>query len=139
MLFFKKKKENYISSPKSWKITKECFSMISESAKSMYPKEFGGLLRCDDEQRDTITEIVLLPGTIAGESHAIFRMHMKPFDLSIVGTVHSHPSRSFFPSEADKQLFRKYGKVHIIIGSPYTINSWQGYDQNGEPIAVHII
>jgi proteasome lid subunit RPN8/RPN11 len=138
-MFFKRKKETLRSSPRPWKITKECFSMISESAKSMYPKEFGGLLRCDEEQKDTITEIVLLPETIAGVSFAIFRMHMKPFDLSIVGTVHSHPSRSYLASEADKQLFRKYGKVHMIIASPYSMDSWQGYDQMWAPIAVHII
>ena len=141
MSFFKgkEKKTNPNQPVKTWKITSECFSMISESAKSMFPKEFGGLLRCDDEKRDIITEIVLLPGTIAGDSHAIFRMHMKPFDLSLVGTVHSHPSGSYNPSDADIQLFRKYGKIHIIIASPYTTESWHGYDQKGEPVTVHII
>jgi len=139
MRFFKKYKGNQYSSPVSWKITKECFQMISESAKSIFPKEFGGLLRCDDEEKDTITEIVLLPGTIAGDSHAIFQMRMKPFDLSIVGTVHSHPSHSYFPSDADKMFFGKYGKIHMIVASPFSSDSWQAYDWKGEPVTMHII
>jgi proteasome lid subunit RPN8/RPN11 len=139
MRFLKKQKKKQNISQITWKITKECFAMISESAKSMYPKEFGGLLRCDDDEKDTITEIVLLPGTISGESHAIFQMHMKPFDLSIVGTVHSHPSSSYRPSEADKMLFSKYGKIHIIIASPFSSVSWKAFDKKGEQTAMYII
>jgi proteasome lid subunit RPN8/RPN11 len=113
--------------------------MIAESAKSMYPNEFAGLMRCDDEIKDTITEIMLLPGTISGDSHALFKMHMKPFDLSLVGTVHSHPSPSFHPSEADRMLFRKYGRIHMIIAFPFTLASWRAYNTYGEEVAMHII
>jgi proteasome lid subunit RPN8/RPN11 len=139
MYFFRSKKKCLPRPSIEWKITKNCFAMIAESAKSLYPKEFGGLLRCDDDSRDTITEIVLLPGTIAGDSHAIFKMHMKPFDLSIVGTVHSHPSTSCFPSEADRLLFSKYGRIHMIIASPYSEGSWCAYDSWGEKVTMHII
>ena len=138
MQFFKKKKKQH-PPVVDWKITKNCFAMIAESAKSLYPKEFGGLLRCDDDQKDTITEIVLLPGTIAGDSHAIFKMHMKPFDLSIVGTVHSHPSPSCIPSDADRLLFSKYGRIHMIIASPYSQESWCAYDARAEAVTMHII
>ena len=139
MYFFKKRAKKNLAPPVSWKITESCFSMIAESAKSIYPKEFAGLLRRDDDFKDTITEIVLLPGTIAGDSHAIFNMHMKPFDLSIVGTIHSHPSPSYRPSDADKMLFRKYGKIHIIIANPFLHSSWCAYDAFGEKITMNII
>jgi proteasome lid subunit RPN8/RPN11 len=113
--------------------------MIAESAKSLYPKEFAGLLRCDEEEKSLITEIVLLPGTISGDSHAIFKMQMKPFDLSIVGTVHSHPSPSFYPSSADKMLFSKYGRIHMIIAYPYSTDSWKAYNARGDPVTMYII
>ena len=107
MGFFKKEKKEL---PKiQWKITKKCLDLILESAKETYPNEFGALLRVDSEKKYTIIELVLLPGTISGDSHAIFRLHMQPIDFSIVGTVHSHPSHFANPSDADLQLFRKHG------------------------------
>ena len=114
-----------------WKITKKCLELILESSKSSYPNEFGGLLRVDTEQKYTIIEVVLLPGTISGDSYAIFKLHMMPIDFSIVGTVHSHPSPNMSPSEADLQLFRKHGKIHIIAAVPFREDSWKAYDFHG--------
>jgi len=82
---------------------------------------------------------VLLPGTISGETHAIFQMHMRPVDFMVVGTVHSHPSGSWHPSEADLQLFRKYGKVHMIVAYPFTETSWMAYNAYGEKVSMEII
>jgi len=136
-LFRRSKKEDEPST--QWKITQDCLSFIFESAKSTHPNEFAGLLRVDDVSKDTIIELVLLPGTISGSSHAIFRMHMRPVDFSLVGSVHSHPSPSFYPSDADLALFRKYGRVHIIAAYPYNIDSWQAYDGKGNKIEVRVI
>ncbi len=137
MGFFKRKKEPI--KPKEWKIKRNCLELILESAKSSYPKEFGALLRVDEEHKDTIVELVLLPGTISGNSHAIFRLHMLPIDFSIVGTVHSHPSPVSRPSEADLELFRKHGRVHIIAANPYSLDSWEAYDGNGNKIDIKVI
>jgi proteasome lid subunit RPN8/RPN11 len=137
MVLLKKLKREIIQV--NWKITDKCLDMILESAKSTYPKEFGGLLRVDKEKKDTIIEVVLLPGTISGNSHAIFHLHMMPIDYSIVGTVHSHPSYLSFPSKADLELFNKYGRIHIIASYPYTKNSWKAYDFKGEPRKIIII
>jgi len=122
-----------------WKITKKCLNLIFESSKSTYPNEFGGLLRVDTELKDTIIEVILLPGTVSGDSHAIFKLHMLPIDFSIVGTVHSHPSQYPIPSEADVQLFRKKGKLHIIVANPYNMQSWKAYDNNGKEIEIDVI
>jgi len=124
---------------RTWRITQDCFSLICESAKSNFPREFAGLLRASDDEKDLITEIMLLPGTISGDSHAIFQMHMRPIDFSLVGTIHSHPTGSAFPSEADLQLFRKYGKVHMIVAHPFTETSWKAYDANGDETMMKII
>jgi len=136
MGFFKKKKQKRLV---DWKIKRRCLELILESSKSSYPNEFGGLLRVDSEKKDTIIELVLLPGTISGNSHAIFRMHMLPIDFSIVGTVHSHPSSNPFPSDADKALFSKKGSVHIIAAYPYDLHSWKAYDYDGNEILLKIV
>ena len=123
----------------NWKIKRECLDLILEASKSSYPNEFGGLLRVDEEDEHTIAELVLLPGTISGNSHAIFRMHMLPIDFSIVGTVHSHSSPVPRPSGADLELFQKRGQVHIIAASPFNMSSWKAYNYKGEEINLEII
>ena len=122
-----------------WKIKKRCLDLIFECAKSSFPNEFGGLLRVDSEKRDTIIELVILPGTVSGDAHAIFRLHMLPIDFSIVGTVHSHPSYSNRPSGADLQFFSKSGKVHIISANPFDMGSWKAYDYNGIQIEMIVV
>ena len=136
MSFFKKEKTK---EEIQWKIKRKTLDFILESAKSAFPNEFGGLLRVDLDERNTINEIVILPGTISGDSHAIFRLHMLPIDFSIVGTVHSHPSISFHPSDADKLFFRKYGKIHIVAAYPFTSNSWKSYDYDGNEVDMIVI
>ena len=138
MAFFKLKKKKYYLKKKHWKIDRKCLDMIFESSKSIYPNEFGGLLRANDK-KDTIIELVILPGTISGDSHTIFKMHMRPIDFSIVGTVHSHPSYSFKPSNSDKILFQKYGNIHIILAYPFNNKSWMAYDNLGNGIEIEII
>lgn len=140
MPFLRKEKE--INEPRfkrEWQITKRCLRLILESAKSTYPKEFGGLLRVDATTKKTIIEVVLLPGTISGNSHAIFQLHMMPIDFSVVGTVHSHPSGMPHPSEADLELFRKHGRIHIIVATPYNETSWKAYDNTGNETEMKVI
>lgn len=137
MVFFKKNKKNNIQP--QWEIKKKCLDLILECAKSSYPKEFGGLLRIDTNEKHTIIELIILPGTISGGSQAIFQLHMLPIDLTIVGTVHSHPSFSARPSGADLELFRKHGRVHIIAANPFNEASWKAYDFNGEEIDLKVV
>ena len=138
MGFFRRKKKTEHTQT-SWMIKRECLTLIFECAKSNFPNEFGGLLRVDTESKDTIIEVVILPGTVSGDSHAIFQMHMRPIDFSIVGTVHSHPSPSARPSDADLHLFSKYGQIHIITASPFDEESWKAYDYSGKEVEVGIV
>jgi proteasome lid subunit RPN8/RPN11 len=141
MLFWKKK--NQFSPPRTnireWKITHKCLTLILEASKANYPREFGGFLRVDPQHKDTITEVVLLPGTISGDAHAIFQLHMLPSSYHIIGTVHSHPSGAPYPSGADLQLFEKFGGIHLIVASPYIETSWRAYSNAGEEMIVTIV
>jgi len=138
MGFFNKKKKS-LEVHDSWEITRDCLNLIFECSKSSYPNEFGGLLRVDDQRKHRIVELVILPGTISGDSHAIFRMNMRPIDFSIVGTIHSHPSPFAVPSEADLSLFGKYGNVHIISASPFNDSSWRAFDYLGNEIVITVV
>ena len=117
-------------------IKKKALQMILESAKSSYPNEFGALLRAEEGE---ISELILLPGTISGNSQAIFQLYMRPIDFSIVGSAHSHPSGNYSPSEADLDFFRRTGSVHIIVGYPYTMRTWAAYNVLGEKIELEVL
>lgn len=110
--------------------------MILEASRSSYPNEFAAILRAEDR---VITELLLLPGTLSGEQSALFRLHMLPIDFSVVGTAHSHPSGSFWPSGADLALFQRFGFVHIITAKPYNIRSWAAWDFYGDRWELEII
>ena len=136
-LFVKhEKKKKKVIKRKVYAINKKALNLILEVSKESYPKEFGGLLRAE---KGIITEIILLPGTLSGNTSAIFQLHMLPVDFTIVGTVHSHPSGSFHPSNADLHLFEKFGSTHIIACMPYDYDSWCAYDYYGNKIGLEIM
>ncbi len=110
-------------------ITRRCLDSALACARSALPNEFGGVLRADPP--GVISDLLLLPGTTAGRRHANFQLYMLPVDLGVAGTVHSHPSGALHPSEADLNLFRHWGRRHIILGAPYSAGLWRAYDGNG--------
>ena len=55
MKWFSKRNEQSKLVSIEWLITRQCLSLICESAKSTYPNEFAGFLRVDDEKK------ILLP------------------------------------------------------------------------------
>ena len=117
-------------------IRRKVLRMMREASKDIYPREFGAILRAED---GVITEILLVPGTVSGNKHAIFQLHMLPADFTIVGTVHSHPSGNFNPSDEDLMLFRKFGGLHIIVGYPYDEETWAAWKFSGERIELQVI
>ena len=121
---------------KVYAISRKTLRMILEASKDTYPKEFAAILRAEE---GVITELLLLPGTISGDVHAVFQLHMLPIDFSVVGTIHSHPSGNYSPSGADLNLFSHFGRVHIITGKPYTESTWQAYDHNGNPRQLEVV
>ncbi len=118
-------------------ITRRALDSVLASGSSAYPNEFGGVLRADPP--GTISELLLLPGTTAGHRHANFRLYMLPADLTVVGTVHSHPSGALHPSDADLRLFRNWGRRHLIVGSPFDPGCWRAYDGNGRETHLSVV
>jgi len=109
---------------------------VNESARSCYPQEFLCLLRQNDGVAD---EMVLIPGTVYGDSHAFINMWMSPVNLDISGTVHSHPGYSNEPSDEDLIFFSSWGGVHIITCQPYDRSSWKVYDSGGRELELEMV
>jgi len=117
-------------------ISRRTLRMILEASRDIYPREFGAILRAEE---GVITELLLLPGTVSGERHAIFQLQMLPADFSVVGTVHSHPSGETRPSDEDLHLFSKFGGVHVIAGHPYDEDSWAAWTYAGERVSLRVV
>ncbi len=117
-------------------ITEKVLRMVLEASKDAFPNEFAAGMR---EIDGIISELILVPGTIAGPRSALLRLHNLPIDYSMVGVVHSHPSPNIQPSSHDLNMFGRYGRVHIIVGVPYDMESWQAYDYDGKKIELPII
>jgi proteasome lid subunit RPN8/RPN11 len=118
-------------------ISRRTLDSVLASGASSYPNEFGGVLRA--EPPGVIGELLLLPGTTAGRAHANFHLYMLPADLTIVGTVHSHPSGALHPSDADLRLFRNWGRRHLIVGAPFGPGAWRAYDGNGQETHLTVV
>jgi proteasome lid subunit RPN8/RPN11 len=118
-------------------ITRRALDSALASARSAYPNEFGGVLRADPP--GVISELLLLPGTTAGRRHANFQLWMLHADLSVAGTVHSHPSGALHPSDADLRLFRSWGRRHLILGAPFGRGAWRAYDGNGQETTLRVV
>lgn len=118
-------------------ITRAALDNALASARSAYPNEFGGVLRA--EPPGVISELLLVPGGTAGRRHANFHLWMLPADLSVVGSVHSHPSGALHPSDADLMLFRSWGLRHLILGAPYGPGAWRAYDGNGRETHLEVV
>lgn len=131
-----KKKEEVERRRGIWGIKARTLRMILEASRETYPNEFSATLRAEE---GIINEVLLLPGTLQGETSAILRLHMLPIDYTVVGSVHSHPSGVIEPSDADLQLFEKFGKVHLIVGSPFDMRSWRAFDFRGDLIRIEVV
>ncbi len=117
-------------------ITSKILKLMFAAAKDTHPNEFACVLRAHE---GVITEILLVPGTQSGNRSAILHLHMLPIDLSVVGSAHSHPTPNAIPSRADLNLFSRFGPLHIIIGYPYTMDTWKAYSRDGIEVELKIV
>jgi proteasome lid subunit RPN8/RPN11 len=109
---------------------------FNESARSAYPDEFICFHReCDG----VITEMILVPGSVYGDSHSFINDWMSPIDYHKSGTAHSHPGYSNYPSDADLDFFGHFGGIHFITCQPYDRKSWRAYDSSGNIIDLQIV
>lgn len=117
-------------------ITRKCLRMILEASRDMYPNEFGAFLRAEE---GVIDELVMIPGTVMGRRHAIFQTWMLPPNMHVVGTVHSHPSGVYRPSDEDRHLFSNFSGIHIITGYPYNEDTWAAWTNKGERVPLTVV
>ena len=119
------------------RIERKALEFMLGASRELYPREFAGMLRAEDE---VITEVIVLPATVYGNGFALTKPHMAPIDRSLVGSVHSHPSRNRRPSSTDLVSFGKKGWVHFILSYPFgSEDDMSAYDSKGEPVDFSII
>ncbi len=115
-----------------WKIKREILEAVLLAARNTFPDEFFCLLGGNSKQK-SIEEFVVIPA-VFGKTHTLVQDWLKPVDKSILGSVHSHPSRNNFPSDADLQAFPRFGEIHLILAYPFGINDARLFDLKGKEI-----
>jgi len=131
MIFKKEKIERQVT------LKKDTRDGILSYCKMKHPNE--GLLILKGKSKKgkiTIDGLVIPPFTHSGPTFAGFPHSFLPFDLSYVGTVHSHPSGSAKPSVTDLHNF--FGLVSLIVKSPYDDDDIFAWDSNGNSIKLTI-
>jgi proteasome lid subunit RPN8/RPN11 len=129
VVFFKRKKET-VEVKRKIVLTKEIIDSIITYAKSWHPNE-GILILQGKKEKNVIriTGLIIPPFSSHGPYYSGFPVYELPFDLSYIGTIHSHPSGSNRPSLEDLNHF--FGLVSLIICHPYNVENIGGFDRNG--------
>jgi proteasome lid subunit RPN8/RPN11 len=111
-------------------LTKEIIDSVITYAKSWHPNE-GILILQGKKEKNVIriTGLIIPPFSSHGPYYSGFPVYELPFDLSYIGTIHSHPSGSNRPSLEDLNHF--FGLVSLIICYPYDVGNIGAFDRNG--------
>jgi proteasome lid subunit RPN8/RPN11 len=118
----------------SVRIDNAALEIFLELCKQVYPNENIMLIRGRVKKGVAVVEEFLIPPlSTYADGFSSFPTHMIPFDLSIIGVAHSHPSGDNNPSLAD--LNNIYGRLMIIAGYPYNEMSLAVYNSKGEKLA----
>ncbi len=117
-------------------IKKELIDGIIGLCKAQHPREILGFLRVEN---GIASEYILLPGAITNKKSGVFSPSRIPFDPSLEGSVHSHPSGNPYPSQKDLKSVFMSKRFHFIVGYPYTYNSIKCFDQKGNELDFKII
>ena len=116
------------------KVDRQVIDSIISFSKESYPNEFLALFDGFIKNKTLyIVKFIFIPGE-TGKTAAVFRSDLLPITSSYWGTVHSHPGPSASPSDADLNLFSKYGLFHMIICMPYCKDTFKAYNRYGEPM-----
>lgn len=107
------------------------------AARNTYPNEFFALLG-GDKKGSVIDEFVVVPA-VYGKNFAMVHTNLVPFDMRVLGSVHSHPSRNWRPSGADLSSFGKFGGINLIIAYPFDINSVRAFDIEGRKLEIEVL
>jgi proteasome lid subunit RPN8/RPN11 len=118
-----------------FKIKKTVLEDLFLAAKNNFPNEFFAYL---GGEKEVIDEFILINSTY-GKGFVLIKDYLTPWDKRILGTMHSHPGKNNFPSNADKKQFSRKGKIHLIISYPYNLNTVKAFNEKAELIEFELI
>lgn len=131
MLFKKKELKRHVT------IKRQAMDGIISYCKMNHPNEAILILKGKSKKGSILVEeLVVPPFSHSGPTFAGFPHSFLPFDLSYVGTVHSHPGGSAEPSVTDLNNF--FGLVSVIIKLPYNDEDIFAWDSKGGSIELTI-
>lgn len=119
-------------------ITRQAADGIITYSKARHPNEAILVLQ-GKNTRDhiLIDRLVIPPFSMSGPYYSGFPIHDLPFDLSYLGTAHSHPGGSNKPSLEDLNHF--FGVVSLIISHPYLDETLGAFNRNGDSLELRIV
>ncbi|MGI0038138.1 MAG: Mov34/MPN/PAD-1 family protein [Nitrososphaera sp.] len=119
-------------------ITRQVADGIITYSRTKHPNEAILVLQGkSNKDHILIDRLVIPPFSMSGPYYSGFPVHDLPFDLSYMGTVHSHPGGSNKPSLEDLNHF--YGLVSLIISHPYEDETLGAYDRSGNALELKIV
>ena len=129
VVLFNRKKDP-VEAKRKIVLTKEIIDSVITYAKSWHPNE-GILILQGKKEKNVIriTGLIIPPFSSHGPYYSGFPVYELPFDLSYIGTIHSHPSGSNRPSLEDLNHF--FGLASLIICYPYDVENIGAFDRNG--------
>jgi proteasome lid subunit RPN8/RPN11 len=137
-LFFKNKRIKREAAKRHVVMTRQVADGIITYAKSWHPHEGILILQGKIKKEEIIIEgLIIPPFSLHGPYYSGFSGYELPFDLSYIGTAHSHPGGSNKPSLED--LNNYYGLVSIIISYPYEDNTIGAFDRSGNIMEIKIL
>ena len=120
------------------KVKNELIEGILAYSRHVHPKEVVLLLRGKVGDDVEVDGVVVPPLAVHGQRFSLFQPHMIPFDLSILGVVHSHPSGMLKPSVYDLNHF--YGRIMMIAAYPYhSVKDIAIFDRRGGMIPFEVV
>jgi len=118
-------------------IKREALEIYLQLCREIFPNENIMLIRGKIRgETAEVYEFLIPPFSTYGHGFSGFSLHMIPFDLSIIGVAHSHPSGDATPSTED--LNSVYGRLMIIAGHPYVEKTVSVYNSKGEKLPFSI-
>ncbi len=131
-LFGKKQKIDYIL------ITEQTLLDVCHLAGETHPLEFFCFLEGKIENNKIILDGMIFQPYYASNDSAMPKIDLPTYNR-VLGSLHSHPSKSNSPSTADKRFFHKTGIVHGIIKYPYRPDDLSMFDINGHRLAFKVL
>jgi len=121
---------------KEIKIKKELLNGLLALCKNQHPREILGLLRIIN---GIAIEYILPPGAITSNTSGFLIPSRLGIDLTLNGSIHSHPSGNPNPSLIDINSVFKTKKFNFIIAYPYDLSSIKCFNNQGREIEFRIL